>query len=188
VGAVGSAAAAISSESYLCQLSQSGSQAATLADTTGPTSDGIGLLQPESTSLEAALALAAEQGMQQGRLALLQTPLPLHLAIPGTYYCPLPAVGAWAYRQERRQAAASSQTLLARLETVSKLVQPLTSEQACSEASPFMREARESWQPTLHMIGFGMGKELPEDALLGYNGYISGLVPTLTGERSFDFI
>jgi len=51
-----------------------------------------------------------------------------------------------------------------------------------------MREARESWQPTLHMIGFGMGKELPEDALLGYNGYISGLVPTLTGERSFDFI
>ena len=69
---VGSAVTAIPSSLYLCQLSQSGSQAATLADATGPTADGIGLLKPKRTSLEAALALAVEQGMQQGRLALLQ--------------------------------------------------------------------------------------------------------------------
>jgi len=49
-----------------------------------------------------------------------------------------------------------------------------------------MREARESWQPTLHMMGFDVGKELPEDALHGDSGDIPGLVPT--GERSFDFI
>jgi len=75
-GAVGSAATVMPSLSYLCQLSQSGSQAATLADTTGPTADSTGLLKPTSTSLEAALALAVEQGMQQGRLALWQAPLP----------------------------------------------------------------------------------------------------------------
>jgi len=62
----------------LCELSQSGSQAATLADTTGPTTVSTGLLKPTSTSLEAALALAMEQGMQQGRLALSQAPLPQH--------------------------------------------------------------------------------------------------------------
>jgi len=127
-----------------------------------------------------------EQLMQQGRLALSQAPLPRHLAIPGTYYCPSPAVGARAYRQEQRQAAVSSQALLARLVIVSKLVQPLTRLQACSEASVFMREARESWQPTLHMVGFDVGKEMPEDARLGDSGDIPGLV--LTGERSFDFI
>jgi len=75
-GVVGSAVTAIPSSSYLCQLSQSGSQAAILADTTGPTADGTELLKPKSTSLEAALALAVEQGMQQGRLALSQAPLP----------------------------------------------------------------------------------------------------------------
>jgi len=185
-GAVGPAVTANPSSSYLCQLSQSGSQAATLADTTGSTADGIGLLQPQSTSLEAALASAVEQGMQQGRLALLQALLPRHLAIPGTYYCPPQAVRMRAYRQERRQAAASSQALLARPVTVSKLVQPLTRLQACSEASVFMREARESWQPTLHMMGFDVGKELQEDALLGDSGDVPGLVPT--GERSFDFM
>ena len=95
-------------------------------------------------------------------------------------------VGARAYRQERRQAAAFSQALLARPVTVSKLVQPLTRLQACSEASVFLWEARESWQPTLHMMGFDVGKELPEDALLGDSGDIPGLVPT--GERSVDFI
>ena len=124
--------------------------------------------------------------MQQGRLALSQAPLPQHLAIPGTYDCPPPAVGARAYRQERRQAAASSQALLARLVTVSKLVQPLTRLQACSEASVFMRDSRESWQPTLDMMGFDVGKELPEDALLGDSGDISAFMPT--GERYFDFI
>jgi len=62
-GAVGSAVTALPSSSYLCQLSQSGSQAATLADTTGPTPDGNELLQPKSTLLEVALALAVEQGM-----------------------------------------------------------------------------------------------------------------------------
>jgi len=41
-----------------------------------------------------------------------------------------------------------------------------------------MREARESWQPTLHMMGFDVGKELPEDALLGDSGDMTGLVPT----------
>jgi len=49
-----------------------------------------------------------------------------------------------------------------------------------------MREARESCQPTLHMMSFDVGKELPEDALLGDSGDIPGLV--LTGERSLDFI
>ena len=66
------------------------------------------------------------------------------------------------------------------------LVQPLMRLQACSEASVFMRESRESWQPTLHTMGFDVGKELPEDALLGDISDIPGLV--LTGERSFDFI
>jgi len=36
------------------------------------------------------------------------------------------------------------------------------------------------------MMGFDVGKELPEDALVGDSGDILGLVPT--GERSFDFI
>jgi len=36
------------------------------------------------------------------------------------------------------------------------------------------------------MMDFDVGKELPEDALLGDTGDIPGLVPT--GERSFDFI
>jgi len=36
------------------------------------------------------------------------------------------------------------------------------------------------------MMGFDVGKELPEDALLGDSDYIPDLVPT--GERSFDFI
>ena len=36
------------------------------------------------------------------------------------------------------------------------------------------------------MMGFDVGKELPEDALLGDSGDIPSLVPT--GERSFDFI
>jgi len=76
--------------------------------------------------------------------------------------------------------------VLARPVTASKLVQLLTRLQACSEASVFMREARESWQPTLHMLCFDVGKELPEDAVLGNSGDIPGLVPT--GERSFDFI
>ena len=49
-----------------------------------------------------------------------------HLAIPCTYYCPPPAVGARTYHQERRQAVESSQALLARPETVSKLVKLLT--------------------------------------------------------------
>jgi len=124
--------------------------------------------------------------MQQGRLALSQAPLPRHLAIPATYHCPPPAVRARAYRQERRQVAVSSQALLSRPVTVSNLVQPLTRLQPCSEASVFMWEARESWQPTLHMMGFDVGNELPEDALLGDSGDIPGLVPT--GERSFDFI
>ena len=35
-------------------------------------------------------------------------------------------------------------------------------------------------------MGFDVGTELPEDALLGDSGDIPGLV--LTGERSFDFI
>jgi len=124
--------------------------------------------------------------MQQGRLALSQAPLPRHLAIPDTYYCPPPAVGARAYRQENRQGAVSSQALLVRPVTVSKLVQPLTRLQACSKASVFMREVRESWHPTLLMMGFDVEKELPEDALLGISGDIPGLVPTV--ERSFDFI
>jgi len=49
-----------------------------------------------------------------------------------------------------------------------------------------MREARESRQPTLHMMGFDLGKDLTEDTLLDDSGDIPGLVPT--GERSFDFI
>ena len=181
VGVVGSASVAIPSESYLCQLSQSGSQATTLADIRGPTADHTGLLQTQSTSLNALLALTVEQGMQQERLALSQAPLPLHLAIPGTYYCPPPTVGARVYHQERRQAMASSQALLARQETVFRLVQQLTRLQACSEASLFLWEARESWQPTLHMMGLDLGKELTEDALLGESSDIPGLVPT--GER-----
>jgi hypothetical protein len=36
------------------------------------------------------------------------------------------------------------------------------------------------------MMSFDVGKELPEDALLGDSGDIPGLV--LTGERSLDFI
>ena len=35
-------------------------------------------------------------------------------------------------------------------------------------------------------MGFDVGKELPEDALLGDSGDVPGLVST--GERSFDFI
>ena len=49
---------------------------------------------------------------------------------------------------------------------------------ACSEASLFLWEARESWQPTLHMMGLDVGKELTEDALLGESSDIPGLVPT----------
>ena len=49
-----------------------------------------------------------------------------------------------------------------------------------------MRDSRESWQPTLDMMGFDVGKELPEDALLGDSGDIPAFMPT--GERYFDFI